>query len=234
MPSVQAWARTAPAAGGGRAPHGPGSRAPAILPGRARRRPALMAAGATLAALGGLAGMWLVNTAGHREPVLVVARPVAVGSVIQDADLAVAQVYVDASVARVPAAARAGLVGKVATSNLTVGALLAPGQVSDSTGVPAPGQVLAVVTVPANRIPAVGLRTGDVIRVVSTPVEQADPRASVSPPSSIPATVVRVSGPDASSVVSVDVLVADADGDPLAALAATGRIAIVLQPHPDR
>lgn len=242
-PLPEMWNSTAPATRGappGRA-DGYGVRAAPGVPGRARRRPALLAAGVALAAVGALAGVALVNSAGHREAVLVMARPVAVGSVVGDGDVAVAQVYVDPSVQRVPATDRASVAGRVATTDLTAGELLAPGQVADSAKVPRPGQVLTSVTVPASRVPAVGLQPGDVIRVVSTPADQGDPAAAAvsasgspsgSGAGSIAATVVRVSGPDASSNVSIDVVVADVDGDGLAARAATGRIAIVLQPHP--
>src|SRR3954451_7182400 len=105
-PLPQTWNSTAPATRGappGRV-DGYGARATSGVPGRARRRPALLAAAVALVAAGAVAGVAVVNSAGHREAVLVMARPVAVGSVVGDGDVAVAQVYVDPSVRRVPVA----------------------------------------------------------------------------------------------------------------------------------
>src|SRR3954468_4164761 len=78
-------------------------RAPPVVPVRGRRRPGLLAAGLMLAALGGLGSVWLVNSAAHRVPVLVVARPVSAGATLTDADLARTDVSVDADVHTVPA-----------------------------------------------------------------------------------------------------------------------------------
>src|SRR3954470_22130312 len=92
-----------PDADGARASGHSVRRAPAVVPVRGRRRPGLLAAGLMLAALGGLVTVWLVNSAAHRVPVLVVARDVAAGTTITGADLARTDVSVDADVRTVPA-----------------------------------------------------------------------------------------------------------------------------------
>jgi hypothetical protein len=199
---------------------------PVVAPTRGRRRPALLVAGATVTLVGALVAVWLVNAAAHRVPVLVVARPVAAGSTIATADLSRAEVSVDSGVATVPASELDGIVGRVAGSDLVPGALLAPGQVTDE-GPPRAGQVLVVLALPSARMPAGGLHPGDPVLVVDTPPADADPPAS--PPATIPATVVRVGGPDLNGVTAVDVSVAVGDGPALAARAATGRIAVVVQ-----
>jgi hypothetical protein len=172
-------------------------RAPVLAPVRGRRRPGLLAAGLMLAAMGSLVAVWLVNGAGHRVAVLVVARPVAAGSTITTADLGRAQV-------------------------------LAPGSVREA-GPPAAGQVLVVLSLPAARMPASGLHPGDRILVVATPPADAEPPTSA--PVTIPATVVRQGAADLNGVRAVDVTVATGDGPALAATAATGRIAVVVQPR---
>lgn len=199
---------------------------PVMAPTRGRRRPGLLVAGITVTIVGALVAVWLVNSAAHRVPVLVVARPVAAGSTITAADLAEAEVSVDATVATVPGSRRDEVVGRVAATDLVQGALLAPSQVTDQTP-PAAGQVLVVLALPSARMPAGGLRPGDPVLVVDTPPADADPPTR--PPATIPAVVVRVGPPDLNGVSAVDVTVAVGDGPALAARAATGRIAVVVQ-----
>ena len=193
-----------------------------------RRRPALLALGACLMALGILTGAWLVNGAGDRQSVLAVVRAVPFGSVITAADLTRAQVSHDATVATVPASDLAQIVGRVAATDLTPGSLLTRSAVTD-VGPPAAGQVLVAIAVPPSRMPAGSLQPGDRVLVVDTPAEGGDPPAL--PPTTIAATVVRFGSPDLNGVTVVDVTVATTDGPALAARSATGRIALVLQPR---
>lgn len=205
---------------------GPGVVRTAPVP--SRRRPAQLLAGLVLAAVGALAAWWIVNDTAQRVPVLVIARPVAVGQVIADADVAISHVAVDRTVAVVPAARRADVVGQVARTELVAGAVLAPDQIGP-VGPPTPGQVLVVIAVPASRMPATGLAPGTSILVVSTPTVDAD-AAAAKPPASIAATVIRVGTPDLNGLTPVDVAVPAGDGPALAARAATGRIAVVVRP----
>jgi hypothetical protein len=85
------------------------------------------------------------------------------------------------------------------------------------------------VALPASRIPAIGLRPGDAILLVSTPAAQDD--VPDGQPASIAARVVRVGPADVNGLVPVDVLVTSTDGPALAARAATGRVAVVVQPQ---
>jgi hypothetical protein len=204
------------------------TRAPVVVPTRGRRRPGLLVTGVMLAALGGLIAVWLVNQAGHRTSVLVVARPVAAGATLSDSDLARAEISFDSTVGTVPAGQESQIVGRIAAADLVPGQLLAPGSVTDA-GPPGPGQVLVVLSLPASRMPASGLRTGDHLLVVDTPAADAEPPTM--PPGTIPATVVRVGAPDLNGVTAVDVTAATGDGPSLAARAATGRIAVIVQPR---
>ena len=215
-------------ADGARAPGHGVLRAPPVIPVRGRRRPGLLAAGLMLAALGGLVSVWLVNSAGHRVPVLVVARPVSAGTTLTDADLARTDVSVDADVRTVPADEASQVVGRVAASDLAPGQLLDPASLADA-GPPGPGQVLVVLSLPAARMPASGLHPGDRLLVVDTPPTDAGP--PMTPPATIPATVVRVGAPDLNGVTAVDVSAAAGDGPSLAARSATGRIAVIVQPR---
>lgn len=195
---------------------------------RGRRRPGLLALGVVLVVLGVLSGAWLVRSAGERVAVLALARPVPFGAVITAGDLTRAQVSVDPSVATVPAGDVAQVLGRVAATNLAQGSLLTRAQVTD-VAPPAPGQVLVALALPATRMPAGSLQAGDRVLVVDTPPKDADPPTL--PPSTIPATVVRLGPPDVNGVTVVDVTVGSGDGPALAARSATGRIALVLQPR---
>ena len=135
-------------------------------------------------------------------------------------------VAVDPGVSTVSAADATSLVGQVAAADLVAGSLLAPGQVT-AAAPPGPDEVLVPLPVSAERLPASGLSAGDRLLVVDTPAVAADPPSTA--PESIEATVARLGAPDLNGVSVIDVVVAEADGPALAARAATGRFALVLQ-----
>lgn len=195
---------------------------------KARRRPALLALGAGLMALGVLSGAWLVNGAGDRQSVLAVARAVPFGTVITAGDLTRAEVSLDPAVATVPANEIGQIVGRIAATDLTPGSLLTRSAVTD-VAPPVRGQVLVAIAVSTTRMSAGGLQAGDRVLVVDTPAAGADPPTL--PPTTIAATVVRLGTTDLNGVTVVDVTVTSADGPALAARSATGRIALVLQPR---
>jgi hypothetical protein len=201
-----------------------------LEPVRGRRRRGLIAAGALLASVGALGVVWLVGAAGQRIDVVVVRQDVAYGEPIDAGDLGVARVSVDPGVAVVPADGAAALVGQVATTRLSTGMLLAPGMVA-TAGEPAPGRVLVPIALPAERMPAGGLRAGDRVIAVDAGTA-ADPTtpgvASVG--SGVPALVVRVGAPDVNGTTVVDVTTTPGDGPWLAVAAANGRVALVVQP----
>ena len=179
-------------------------------------------------AMGALSGVLLINRAGERVSVLAVAQAVPFGQVITADDLIRADVSVDPSVETIPASNIGQVVGRVAGTNLMPGSLLSQASVTDDAP-PAPGEVLVALAVPANRMPAGPLQAGDQVLVVDTPATDAD--APTLPPSTIPATVVRMGQPDLNGVTVIDVTVTTTDGPALAARSATGRIAVVLQPR---
>jgi hypothetical protein len=201
---------------------------------RRRRRPGLWAAGVALVAVGGLGAAALVEQAGDRVEVLAVARPVPVGQLIATGDLAVARVAADPSLRPVPASERARLVGRVAAVNLRPGTLLTAAEVTD-TAVPAAGEQLVGVAVRPGQLPASGVRPGDQVLLVPVPGDQTPtgaPVGAASEPSDqpTPARVAHVGAADTDGVSTVDVVVAAATGPQVAALASTGRVALVLLP----
>jgi hypothetical protein len=195
---------------------------------RRRRRPALLGLGVAMVAVGALLAVWLAAGTGATVPVLAVARQVTLGEVITDADLSVVRITSDPALRPVPAERRDEVVGRRAATDLVPGALLTEGQVTDETA-PAAGFALVGVAVKPTQMPDQPLRPGDQLLVVSTPPVDGDP--STDPPSVLDATVVRVGALDDTGLRVVDVTVPDADAADVAARAATGRIALVLQPR---
>lgn len=215
-----------------------------LVPVRPRRRPWLIASGALVASVGALGVVWLVGAASDREEVLAVRQPVPYGQVLQPSDLAVVRVSVDPGVDTLPAGARATVVGQAAATALAPGMLLAPGMVSP-LGEPAAGRVLVPLAIPAERMPAQGLRAGDRILAVSTQAVSAEggdvdavlgagaagpDGCPAGPPGTTLATVVRVGPADVNGVTVVDVTTAPAAGPGLAAASAAGQVAVVVQP----
>jgi hypothetical protein len=197
-----------------------------LLP-RRRRRTALLVLGIVLVLVGGLTGGWLVTRAGDKVPVLAVARPVGYGTVIKDADLAVAHVAPDAALSPLPASDRSRVVGQYAAVELRAGTLLTDEQIT-AEPVLDPASELVGVAVGPSQLPNWPLQAGDRVLVVGTPPQDADPPAGR--PESITATVVGVGGPDVDGLRVIDVRVPAGTGPTLAAWVATGRVAIVLLP----
>ncbi len=209
---------------------GAGPVGPSISPPpKLRRRPALIALGVTLIALGGLAAGWLTTAVGNTHPVLAMRHTVDRGSVVRASDVMVARVNGDPALKTVPAGRRDQIIGRYATIDLAAGSLLTPGAVSDQT-VPASGQSLVGVNLSPAQLPARPLRPGDSVRVISTPRTQDDP--PLTEPNSITGTVVgtRVLSDTGRTVVDISVPSGEAAG--LAARAATGRVALVLDAGP--
>lgn len=101
----------------------------------------LIAAGALLLVLGCLTTGFLISNAGDRRAVLVVARPVRAGGVLQDQDLGEARISADGSLRAIPANRRSHVVGRTPSVGLVPGSLLTEGHLA--TG-PIVGDGLAV------------------------------------------------------------------------------------------
>lgn len=207
-----------------------------------RRRPALWAAGTALVAVGALSAAGLVGRAGDRLEVLAVAREVPVGQTIAAEDVTVARVAADPALVPVPVAERDRIVGQVAAVELRPGSLLTAGEVTD-TAVPGPGEQVVGVAAGPGQLPARGLRPGDRILLVPVPGDAATTGGGGSGAGagdagpageSLPARVVQVGPPDANGRSTVDVLVGQGVGPRVAALASTGRVALVLVPAGSR
>lgn len=186
---------------------GGAAQAPALIVLNRRSLP-LAAAGVLLVVVCALAfaGGWA--RAGHRQPVLALARPVAAGHVITAADLQVVRVSAAGPVSLVPASARDQVAGSTAAASMPAGTLLAGSDIGAPP--PAAGQAQLGVAVKPGQYPP-DLSPGQDVEVLATP-------ASGGPgsPGGSPAAVQAGQG----VVVSVS---------PAPVLAATGQAVVELQ-----
>lgn len=212
----------------GRDPRGAGPRMPApSKPTRARRRPAVIALGLALVALGILASVYLTTRLGETNQVLAVGADVDRGEQITDAALITVDLPVGPTHLRpVDAAKFEEVKGQYASVDLPAGSLLTEkSYVAALT--PGEGRSVVGVSLAPNQMPArTPLEPGDRVRIIETPVTGGD--APVEEPFAIPAVVAGVEDAEIGDQTVVDVEVPHGQAAALAARAATGRVALVL------
>jgi hypothetical protein len=194
-------------------------------PPKLRRRPLLVVASIAAVCLGGLLGVWAYTSVTTTQEVVAVRSTVPRGALISREHLVTVRIGVDPALNPIPAAQLDGLVGQRAAMDLPAGGLVTRDSIA-STVVPAQDMSVVGVALPAALLPGEPLRAGDQVRVVATPGQQGD--VDEGEQRSITATVVGIY-PDADSdqtVVSVQVPYDQAAE--LAARAATGKVALVL------
>ncbi|WP_259299844.1 SAF domain-containing protein [Streptomyces aurantiacus] len=185
---------------------------------------------AVVCALGAAAA---VTSAGDRSKVLAVARDVPAGQPLKPADVTVAEVSADAALTPIPARDKATVIGKRAATDLRKGGLLVSGQLAAGSGLGDDEQQVGV-QVKRGQAPDGTLAPGDKVLAVTTPAQGDEPDSTkdeADEPSSVDATVVSISRPDASGTIVVNLAVDQADGPRLATHSAAGRIALVREPR---
>ena len=206
--------------------HGSTSVAPPIVPPpKLRRRPALVAGAVGAICLGALLAAWAWTATTNTQEVLVARTTIERGSVITEDDLARVRISADPALSPVAASAFGDLVGQRAALDIAEGGLITAGATTAAT-VPGNGMSIVGVALTAAQSPGLALQTGDRVRVVLTPSPGGE--QSSGPPAFNDAEVVEVNYDSESGVMVVDVLVPHADATVLAARAATGNVALVL------
>lgn len=209
----------------GAAPSSEAASLAAVPPTKTRRRPMLIAAGVALAIVCGLGSMYFVTTAGDSTTVLTVKGEIARGQTITANDLSTLQISGDQTTNALPASKSNEAIGKIATVDLPAGSLITSSNIGDSLVV-ADGMSIVGVSLTAAQMPNHALAAGDKVRLVDTPIAQGDPPATT--PKTFTATVFSVRADTQNSRWIVDVVVAPDKAPDIAARAATGRIAVVL------
>lgn len=202
------------------APPGP------LKPTRARRRPALIALGLALVALSVLGSVYLTTSLGQTYQVLAVTKEVARGSALTAGDIAVVELPTGPTTLEPIAADEFDLiVNQVATTDLMPGQLITEKSITPELQ-PAAGQSIVGVALAPNQMPTNLPKSGDAVRIVETPATGGEPPAEA--PFSIAATVVSAEPSTLGDQTVVDVQVASNNAAALAARAATGRVALVI------
>ena len=198
---------------------------------RLRRIDLRVVLGLALLLAGVLGTVGVIQRAGQRVPVLVVAREVPAGQVVGDQDVRVAELGLAPGVATLGVGDRGRVVGQVARVPLAAGQVLTPTMI-DGGPVLEPGRVAMSVAVTPEHAAAGLVQAGARVAVVAsgTP-EQPDVRSGVVL-SSVPVLSVQVPPPDAGGegrlLVSLAVTLEEA---PRLARAAQGTIDLVLLPR---
>ncbi|KOV48721.1 MULTISPECIES: SAF domain-containing protein [unclassified Streptomyces] len=198
---------------------------------RRRRRPVVVGAGLSLAAVGALVSVWLVNEAGDKVSVVATRHPIAAGESIKASDLVPAEISHDSSLKSVSTSRASDLIGKQAATDLPAGVLVTEESVSAGASVTKGKSVIGILAKPG-QLPTQKLRSGDSVTIVHTPQDGSAAASSNKPgstPESLPAVVSRVGAPDANGAVVVDIAAAEVNSTSLAAWAASGSVAIVLK-----
>jgi hypothetical protein len=177
-----------------------------------------------------LANVHMVRSSNHRVSVVRVARDVPAGQQVVSADVDIARVTLDSTVATVPGRQLAQVAGKRAAVGLRKGTLLAASQLT-AEPVPGRGQALVTVALKTGAAP-LGLAPGWRVRVVFTTGDQGQGGETVpaqaTAPRDVPATVDRVGEPGGDGLVAVSLLVAEADGSSVARQAAAEQVVLVV------
>lgn len=134
---------------------------------RMRRIDLRVLLGLALLLAGVLGTLAIVQQAGQRTPVLVMARSVQAGQVIGADDVRVAELGTAPGLATLAASDRARVVGRRAAVPLEQGQVLGPAVVADGPAL-GPGQVAMSLAVAPEHAAAGQVRAGDRVAVVSS------------------------------------------------------------------
>jgi hypothetical protein len=181
--------------------------------------------GVALIAAGALTAGWLATAADSSVSVVVAASPLLRGQVVTEGQLATARVAGLDGLELTPSQELADLVGKTVLVDVPVGVPI-PSSAVGAAGLPAPGQAVVGILLAPGQVPSVALRAGARVRIVATPRAQEDPPTQAGPGTA--AVLVSTSADDVSGGTVANVSVPQAQAAAVAALAATGRAALVL------
>ncbi len=205
------------------APPGP------LKPTRARRRPALIALGLALVALSVLASVYLVTSLGETYQALAIKGTIARGAEITPTNIVTVELPTGPS-ALDPVSAddfdKVVGTGMVATADLKDGQLLTTDSFTEELQ-PAAGRSIVGIALAPNQMPgSEALEAGDAVRVIETPAAGGEPPTEA--PLAIAATVMGSKPSPLGDQEIIDVEVPSSNAAALAARAATGRVALVI------
>lgn len=134
----------------------------------ARRNPLMIGGGLLFAVIAMFAGALLLNARGTRRAVVVTAREIPAGTVIQADMLRIEHLEADTNLRGLPGPQFGRLVGQVARERIPAGVLIVEEEVGAALA-PPPGFALVAMTLEPGELPVATLAYGDTVQVVRTP-----------------------------------------------------------------
>jgi hypothetical protein len=206
-------------------PAAPETAASITPPPKLRRRPALVVAAVIVTALGCLLGAWAWSATTDTREILAARHTIHRGDVIEGGDIQRIQISGDPALSPLPATAYDDVVGQRAALDIAAGGLVTS-EATDDQPMPPQGQSIVGISLTPAQVPGMRLYGGDKVRIIVTPDDNGG--APTSAPQFTIAEVVGTLLDETTGNTVVNVLVPYADAGVLAARAATGNVALVL------
>lgn len=192
---------------------------------RSRVRPGMLAGALALIIAAALGVAWLVNSSGNNITVFSASKDITRGAIVQASDLTTVQIPANQPIPALSASNASDVIGKTAAVDIPQGTLLSQNNTTSDTGLQA-GNSIVGISLTSAQLPPYPLKAGDQVRIVDTPINQGEPPKET--PNSIKATVITSKTDSVSGKTTVAVEVLEAKAPDLAARAATGRVALIL------
>ena len=198
---------------------------PITPPPKLRRRPGLVVAAVVTTALGCLLGAWAWNATTSTEEVLAATNTIHRGEVITADDIQRIRISGDPALEPLPASTYDEIIGQRAALDISEGGLITTESTTDSP-MPPEGQSIVGISLTPSQVPGLPMHGGDKVRIIVTPAANGD--APTGTPQFTEAQVVDTTIDETTGNTVVNVLVPYADASVLAARAATGNVALIL------
>ena len=196
-------------------------------PTRSQVRPPVIAAGVAVVVVAALAFLWILNSQTHTRQVFTAASDLPRGHVIETKDLRAVDIPEGQSIKSIGTADQSAVVGKTVVKELIGGAIIAPEQVSNGSGLPETDSIVGLNLTPS-QLPSFPLTGGMKVRLITTPANNQAQADLSKEPEAVPATVVSATGSADKNTTLVTVQVPRGAAPVLAVKASSGRIALVL------
>jgi Flp pilus assembly protein CpaB len=199
---------------------------PLRLTGARVKRVPWIALGVILVVAGALIFGLMVQSAGDRISVVVAARDISPGQVIEAADLRVVDAAIDGVASTVRATERSSLIGQTANSRIPAGAFVSREQFAEDAGLEA-GQVVVGALLGPGGLPVPNMRVGDRVQLIET--RETEQSSNASEPIG-EATIYMVTAGSQSGSQFVSLVVDEDVAQRVADAASAQRLRLVLRP----
>ena len=199
--------------------------APLTPPPKLRKRPGLVVAAVVITAMGCLLGAWAWSATTSTEEVLAAKNTIHRGEEIKAGDIQRIQISGDPALEPLPASAYDEIIGRRAALDISAGGLITTESTTD-TPMPPQGQSIVGISLTPAQVPALPMHGGDKVRIIVTPAANGD--SPTGTPQFTEALVVDTAIDETTGNTVVNVLVPYANASVLAARAATGNVALIL------